>query len=154
MTIITAKGIHDPSSGAAGCAALVFIQSGWEPKTFASPITARGATEAELIAIDAGMADALDAGMLDDMSRVEIRTNCRECVAVLLACVPSTRVIGDVLIEPAKKISGWITRSDVLASIVARQRRHSLALVFRVDMDPEVVARAKQMAASSASVRV
>lgn len=143
MTIITTKGVFDTRTGRAGAAAKIENEISQRVAFFGGTINAEGPTLADLAAMQEGIQYGIDAGIIERMSRLEIRTNCRECIAILLAKVPASRCIGSPFVERAKKINGRVGSSPALAEIVRLVSSHHLAIVLRVGMDDEVIGRAR-----------
>ena len=144
MTIITAKGVYDANNERAGWACTVFDEITSRQVCYSGPMSGIASpSQADLAAIQCAIETAIQGGVLSSMSRVEIRTNCQEAVAVLLSTIPASRVIGDTLVAPAKKVTARLSSFSALRLIREHVQKHNLAVVFRVAMDRSVVERAR-----------
>lgn len=131
--IIKTKGVYDPNDcvGAAGWGVVIWTKSdGFFTRGGSIEAQIKGSTEAELIAVHRGIEAAESLGMIRSGSRVEIQTDSRELVAVLLHLIPSAQCLGPTRVESAIRVRRDLRESATMPRLVEDVRLNGLEMVF------------------------
>ncbi len=145
---IKAKGVYDPNcvAGAAGYGYAIGSKGLMATLTGGGPATEAvgGSTESDAYAIWKGLEAADEADLLPPGARVRICTDSRELVAILLAIVPVSRVIGPDPIAMARRITPKIRDAQAVRAIFDIAQRRRLDVEFAIEAtDPRTLERAR-----------
>lgn len=131
--IIKTKGVYDPNDcvGAAGWGVVLWTRrDGFFTRGGAIEDQIKGSTEAELIAVHKGIHEAQNLGLLERGGRVEVQTDSRELVAVLLHLIPSAQCLGPTKIECAIRVRRDLRESATMPRLIDDVRLNGLEVVF------------------------